>query len=99
LHYDDVVLEPPVGAVRGKVSLLYQTASWEYVQFLWKANSRSNAFLAGVGDDLLEAWLATNKSAPVVMATVTVPEPSAGALAAAAIAAIGLRAATRRVPC
>ena len=99
LHYDDVVLEPPVGAVRGRVSLLYQTASWEYVQFLWKANPKSNAFLAGVGDDLLEAWLATNKSAPVVMATVTVPEPSAGALAAAAIAAIGLRAATRRVPC
>jgi hypothetical protein len=78
LHYDDVPLDPPAGARRAEVALLYQTASWEYVQFLWKANDRGNAFLASVGDDLLEAWLATGHSAPVVMATLRVPEPGTG---------------------
>ncbi len=82
LHYDDVPLDPPAGATRAEIALLYQTTSWEYLQFLWKANDKSNAFLESVGDDLLEAWLATNQSAPVVMATTTVPEPTAAPLAA-----------------
>jgi hypothetical protein len=82
LHYDEVTLDPPDGAVRAEIALLYQTTSWEYLQFLWKANDKGNAFLESVGDDLLEAWLATNQSAPVVMATTAVPEPSAAPLAA-----------------
>jgi hypothetical protein len=88
LHYADVPLDPPAGARRAEVALLYQTASWEYVQFLWKANDRGNAFLASVGDDLLEAWLATGQSAPVVMATLSVPEP--GTAAPAALIALAL---------
>lgn len=82
LHYDEVTLDPPPGAVRAEIALLYQTTSWEYLQFLWKLNDKGNVFLESVGDDLLEAWLATNQSAPVVMATTTVPEPSAAPLAA-----------------
>ena len=92
LHYDEVALDPPAGAVRAEIALLYQTASWEYLQFLWKANDASNPFLASVGDDLLEAWLATGQSAPVVMATATVPEPVTAPLAALlTLAGIGVR--------
>jgi hypothetical protein len=88
LHYDDVALEPPSGARRAEVALLYQTASWEYVQFLWKANDGDNAFLASVGDDLLESWLETGQSAPVTMATLTVPEPGTGTAQLAALLAL-----------
>jgi hypothetical protein len=77
LHYDEVTLDPPDRAVRAEIALLYQSTSWEYLQFLWKANDKGNAFLENVGDDLFEAWLATNQSAPVVMATTAVPEPGA----------------------
>lgn len=92
LHYDEVTLDPPAGALRAEIALLYQTTSWEYLQFLWKANTKSSAFLASVGDDLLEAWLATGQSAPVVMATTSVPEPVAAPLAALlALAGIGVR--------
>ncbi len=94
LHYDEVALDPPAGAVRAEIALLYQTTSWEYQQFLWKANDETNAFLASVGDDLLEAWLATNQSAPVVMATTAVPEP--GAAPFAAVLALALLVASRR---
>jgi hypothetical protein len=79
-HVDEVPLDPPVGAVRADVSLLYQTTSWEYVQFVWKANAKGNAFLATVGDDLLEAWLQTQMAAPVVVATTALPEPDSQAV-------------------
>ncbi len=41
------------------------------MQFLSKANGNGNAFLAGTGDDLLEAWLHTGMAAPQVMAQTT----------------------------
>jgi hypothetical protein len=98
-HYDDVALDPPAGARRAEIALLYQTASWEYVQFLWKANDGGNAFLASVGDDLLEAWLETGQSAPVVMATQAVPEPGTAPLAALlAVASLHLLRRRRRLP-
>jgi hypothetical protein len=96
LHYDEVTLDPPAGAVRAEIALLYQTTSWEYLQFLWKANDKGNVFLESVGDDLLEAWLATNQSAPVVMATTAVPEPSAAPLAA--LLTLAALVANRREP-
>ena len=80
-HFDRVTFEPPAGAVRGEVSLLYQTTSWEYVQFLALANDGSNAFLADEGQNMLEAWLNTGMSAPYEMATVTLPVPEPSALA------------------
>jgi len=100
-HFDDVPLEPPIGAVRAAVSLLYQTTSWEYVQFVWKTNARTNPFLASVGDDLLDAWLHTGMAQPVVVATVSVPEPSSaslGSVSLAALLSLRLRTCTRRRP-
>ena len=93
-HFDDVMLHPPAGAVRADIALLYQTTSWEYVQFVWKANRKSNSFLATVGDDLLEAWLQTQMATPVVVASTALPEPSSDSLSAAALCAIALLART-----
>ena len=70
-HFDQLVLNPPPGATNAEIDLLYQTTSWEYVQFLYLANTGAVAFLADTGEDLLEAWLATGMSEPVVMASTT----------------------------
>jgi hypothetical protein len=69
LHYDDVPLAPPPGATRADVELLYQTASWEYIQFLRLANPGTNAFLATAGQELFDAYRSTGGSAPEVMKT------------------------------
>jgi hypothetical protein len=66
-HWDDVTLNPPAGAVRADIKLMYQPTSWEYVQFLVLANDGSVAAHAGRGNDLFEAWLNTGMAAPVVM--------------------------------
>jgi hypothetical protein len=92
-HYDDVALSPPPGAVRAQVALLYQTTSWEYVQFLWKANPGTGA-LATVGQDLLDAWRAEDMAPPVIVAA---PEPTAAAAGlAAAATALALRRCIQR---
>ena len=67
LHYDDVALNPPAGAVRAEIRLMYQPTSWEYIQFLDLANTGQNPFTAGRGDDILEAWQNTGMATPVVM--------------------------------
>ena len=70
-YWDAVMLNPPVGAVYAEVRLLYQPTSWEYVQFLYRANDGSDPFLASEGVNLLNAWLATGMAEPHVMATTT----------------------------
>ncbi|TAH35196.1 MAG: hypothetical protein EYC70_13235 [Planctomycetota bacterium] len=69
LAWDELRLDPPAGAVRAYIELLYQPTSWEYVQFLYLANQGASPFLGGTGDDLLDAWLATGMAEPEVMAT------------------------------
>jgi hypothetical protein len=96
-HWDEIALDPPAGAVRGEVELLYQTTSWEYIQFLWLANDGSIAFLADEGDNMLAAWLNTGMSEPYTMATITVPEPDEGVLMMAG--AVFLVALQRRRGC
>jgi hypothetical protein len=71
LHYDDITLNPPAGAVYATIDLLYQPTSWEYIQFLYLANDRSNPFLADEGEALLDAWLSTGMAEPYVMASTT----------------------------
>jgi hypothetical protein len=69
--FDEVVLQPPPGATTAAIQLLYQSTSWEYIQFLYLANRRENPFLAETGATLLDAWRATGMAEPEVMATAT----------------------------
>ncbi|HKZ87290.1 MAG TPA: fibronectin type III domain-containing protein [Anaerolineae bacterium] len=78
-YWDTITLNPPVGAAYATISLLYQPTSWEYVQFLYLANNRQNAFLANEGTNLLQAWLNTGMAAPYVMASATWGTPPAPA--------------------
>ena len=68
-YWDRVTLNPPAGAVRADIALLYQPTSWEYIQFLYVANTRGNVFLADEGVNLLDAWLNTGMAEPYVMAS------------------------------
>ena len=68
-HRDVIALEPPPGAASAELRLLYQTTSWEFVQFLALANGELDPFLGEIGEDLLDAWLATGMAAPVEMAS------------------------------
>ena len=68
-HFDRVALDPPAGAERAEIELLYQATSWEYVQFLSLANHGTVAHLASAGQDLLDAWTATGMAAPRPMAS------------------------------
>jgi hypothetical protein len=80
-YWDEVALSPPAGATWADIRLLYQPTSWEYVQFLYLANRRQNAFLANEGDYLLDAWLNTGMAEPQVMASTTwgaAPPPPCG---------------------
>lgn len=67
-HYDDVALQPPAGATRAEVELLYQTASWEYIQFLLLANPGTSTTLAGAGLAVFDGWRNTGQSSPERMA-------------------------------
>jgi hypothetical protein len=68
-HWDSVILNPPAGAHHATVELLYQPTSWEYLQFLERANTGQVAFLANEGDRILDAWRQTGMAAPYVMAS------------------------------
>jgi hypothetical protein len=70
-YWDEIALQPPPGAVQADIELLYQSTSWEYVQFLALSNIGGSAFLADTGDDLLDAWLATGEAAPQVVDSIT----------------------------
>jgi hypothetical protein len=70
-YWDNIALNPPVGATYAEIKLLYQPTSWEYIQFLYLANTGQNAFLANEGINLLHAWLNTGMAEPHVMATAT----------------------------
>jgi hypothetical protein len=80
-YFDEVPLVGPSGATYAEIKLLYQPTSWEYVQFLYLANTRQNAFLANEGVNLLNAWLATGMAEPYVMASATLGTPPAPACA------------------
>jgi len=80
-YYDLVRLNPPIDAVSADIELLYQPTSWEYIQFLWLANSGGTPFLAAAGDNMLDAWLHTGMAAPEVMATTTWGAPATGCTA------------------
>jgi hypothetical protein len=66
-HWTWENLNIPAGATSATIELLYQPTSWEYIQFLHQSNDGSVSHLSDVGDDLLDAWLATGMAAPHVM--------------------------------
>jgi len=68
-YWDEVTLNPPAGASYAMIDLLYQPTSWEYIQFLYLANTRQNSFLANEGVNLLDAWLQNGMAKPYVMAS------------------------------
>ncbi len=70
-YWDTIALNPPTGAAYAEINLVYQPTSWEYVQFLYLANTGANPFLANEGVNLLNAWLATGQAEPYVMASAT----------------------------
>lgn len=76
-HWDTVSLNPPSGAIYATIQLLYQPTSWEYIQFLYLANNRQNAFLGNEGVNLLAAWQNSSMAEPVAMASTTWGTPPA----------------------
>jgi hypothetical protein len=70
-HWDTVALNPSAGAAYADIRLMYQPTSWEYIQFLYLANTGQNAFLANEGVNLLNAWLNTGMAEPIAMASTT----------------------------
>ena len=68
-YWDEVTMNPPPGAESATVDMLYQPTSWEYIQFLYLANNRGNAFLADEGVNMLDAWLNTGMAVPYIMAS------------------------------
>jgi hypothetical protein len=70
-YWDEITLSPPGNATYAEINLMYQPTSWEYVQFLYMANTGQNAFLGQEGQNLLDAWFATGMAEPHVMASTT----------------------------
>jgi hypothetical protein len=66
-YWDEVSLNPPAGADYADIRLMYQPTSWEYIQFLYRANTGQNAFLAQEGNRILDAWLQTGMATPYAM--------------------------------
>jgi hypothetical protein len=66
-YWDETDYELPVGAERVDVTLYYQSASMEYVEFLRDENTTNS-----LGQELYDAWVAQGKAAPVAMATASI---------------------------
>lgn len=71
--WDDTLYRIPEAATSAKVTVWYQTASKEYVEFLRDANVTNSA-----GDLLHAQWLATGMSPPVKMRETTISTLVAG---------------------
>jgi hypothetical protein len=66
--WDDTSFFLPASAETARVTLLYQTTTKEYVEFLRDANVTN-----GAGQQLYDAWAASGRCPPVTMAQITVP--------------------------
>ncbi len=73
----DLATLGPAGAVSATVELLYQPTSWEYIQFLARANRGDSSFLGAEGSSLLDAWLQTGMAQPHLMASASWGSPPA----------------------
>jgi hypothetical protein len=67
-HWDDVEYDIPSEAASVQVSLMYQTSSREYIEFLRDENHTDNT-----GLELYNQWLATGMGAPYQMLSLSLP--------------------------
>jgi len=63
-YWDTTDYDLPLGARQAEVTLYYQSASREYVEFLRDSNTTND-----LGQQLHDAWVAQGRAAPVAMAT------------------------------
>jgi hypothetical protein len=70
-YWDEFTLNPPASAATATISLMYQPTSWEYIEFVARANNGSVSFLANEGANLLDGWLHTGMAEPYVMDSTT----------------------------
>ena len=70
-YWDEFTMNPPAGADRATIRLVYQITSWEYLSFLFLANDGSVTHLKDTGKDLIRSWFRTGMARPEVMATAT----------------------------
>lgn len=73
-YWDNTLYEIPAGAMRADVSLLHQTTTKEFIEFLRDTNTTDSRGIVAY-----EIWEALGKSAPVTMATVSVSLSACGA--------------------
>ncbi|MCL4261830.1 MAG: hypothetical protein KJ069_01375 [Anaerolineae bacterium] len=74
-YWDEVVYALPEGVVYGRVRLLYQTSSKEYIEFL-RDNNPNVGNPNNNGQILYSLWEATGRSTPEVMGIVSFGEQS-----------------------
>lgn len=67
-NFDITRYQIPEGAASATVTLYYQTASKEYIEFLHDQNVTDDR-----GDTILDAWENTGKSPPFAMDAITIP--------------------------
>ncbi|RLT01090.1 MAG: hypothetical protein DWI20_00325, partial [Planctomycetota bacterium] len=65
-HWDDSNFTIPAGATTAAVTVYHQTSSRKYMEFLRDTNATNAA-----GQNAHNLWVATGRSAPVVMDTAT----------------------------
>lgn len=75
-YWDDTAFRVPPGAVSATVSVYYQTASKEYIEFLRDENVTNTA-----GDELYVQWEFTGMSPPVLMKQESIQGLTPGLLA------------------
>lgn len=66
-YWDDVVYDLPAGVVYGRVRLLHQVASKEYIEFLRENNPEFGLNDTNNGEILYDLWQTNGKSEPEVM--------------------------------
>ncbi|MBN2383789.1 hypothetical protein JXQ70_13015 [bacterium] len=71
-YWDEVAFTIPSGADHAEISLLYQSTTWEYIQFLWMQNDMLDPYLGAEGINMLDAWLNTGMCPPFEMASMIV---------------------------
>jgi len=65
-HWDEIALELPPGCARVEVALMYQSVTWEYIQFLAEENHTDDW-----GRRLYAIWQQTGQCPPVAIASLS----------------------------